>query len=250
MFKTRLILVVPSLLAVHALGCGGGDQPANSPANPPTPVETSQATTTGPVVSPGTSSSSPAPTSSAPPPASTPVASSAGAVAPASDAAQALTDEQILEVTHTANQGEIDQAKLAQSRSKDARVTKLAAMMLKDHTAADAKGMAVGRKGNLTPAPSSTSTSIESDAQSATSTLTSQTGVDFDKAYVDTQVKEHQAVLDLIDQKLLPDAKNPDVKAFLTEVRPKIAMHLRHAQELQSALQKQAAAKLTVSGTN
>jgi putative membrane protein len=160
-----------------------------------------------------------------------------------------LTDEQILEVTHTANQGEIEQAKLAQSKSTDARVKKLAAMMLKDHAAADAKGMAVGRKGNLTPAPSSTSTSIESDAQSATSTLSSQTGVDFDKAYVDVQVKEHQAVLDMIDQKLLPDAKSPDVKAFLTEVRPKIAMHLQHAQQLQSAMQKQAGSKISLSGT-
>jgi putative membrane protein len=246
MLKQRLLLVVPSLLALHTLGCGGGDQPANAPANP-APVETSQATTTGPALAPGAApSQSTAPGAAVSP---GPATASAGGDASAPDAATPLTDEQILEVTHVANQGEIDQAKLAQSKSANARVKKLAAMMLKDHTAADAKGMAVGRKGNLTPAPSSTSTAIQTDAQSATSTLSSQTGVDFDKAYVDTQVKEHQAVLDVIDQKLLPNAKNPDVKAFLTEVRPKIAMHLQHAQDLQSALQKQGTVKVSLSGT-
>jgi putative membrane protein len=149
-----------------------------------------------------------------------------------------LTDEQILQITHTANLGEIAQAKLAQSKTRDARVRKLAAMMLKDHTAADAEGMAIAKRENLTPAPSATSTSIAGDVETATSTLRAENGVAFDKGYVDTQVKEHQAVLEVIDQKLLPSAKDPEVKAFLAEVRPKIAMHLQHAQDLQNAMQK------------
>jgi len=51
-------------------------------------------------------------------------------------------------------------------------------------------------------------------------------------------VKEHQAVLDMIDQKLLPNAQDAEVKMFLTEVRGKVAMHLQHAQALQSKMQK------------
>jgi putative membrane protein len=78
----------------------------------------------------------------------------------------------------------------------------------------------------------------ESDAHGATATLKSESGADFDKGYVDTQVKEHQAVLDLIDQKPGPNAKNADVRAFLVEVRTKVATHLEHAQDLQTALQK------------
>jgi putative membrane protein len=247
MIKARLFMVVPSLLAAQLLACGGGgDQPANTAANP-APAESSQATATGPAVSSDAGATGPAAATGATSLA-TPAASAASA--PQADAPTALTDEQILQITHTANQAEIEQAKLAQSKSKDPRVKKLAAMMLKDHKAADAKGMAVARKGKLTPAPSPTSTTLESDAKSATSTLSSQSGADFDKDYVDTQVKEHQAVLDVIDQKLLPNAKSPDLIAFLNEVRPKIAMHLQHAQDLQSALQKQAAAHPSISGTH
>jgi putative membrane protein len=244
MFKPSLFIVVPSMLAAQLLGCRG-DQPANAPDNP-APVASSQATTTGPAAASDTGSSGPdaGMSNNAPAPTATPPAS-----APA-DAPTALSDEQILQITHTANQGEIEQAKLAESKSKDGRVKKLAAMMLKDHGAADAKGMAVAKKANLTPAPSPTSSSLESDAKSATTSLASQTGADFDKGYVDTQVKEHQAVLDMIDQKLLPNAKSAEVKAFLTEVRPKIAMHLQHAQDLQTALQKPVPGKLSVSGSN
>jgi len=152
------------------LGCGGGEATASLPT--------------------------PAPAEAQPP--------SAPAEVP-----QELTDEQILQITHTANLGEIAQAKLAQSKTTDPRVRKLAAMMLEDHTAADTKGMAIARKESLTPAPSATSTSIDSDVESATSTLQSENG-----------------------------AKDADVKAFLAEVRPKIAMHLQHAQDLQNAMQK------------
>jgi putative membrane protein len=245
MIKPRLFMVVPSLLAVQLLACGGkGDQPANTASNP-APVESSQATTTGPAVSSEAGAAGPAVANGA---MSSPTPAASAASAPPADAP--VTDEQILQITHTANQAEIEQAKLAQSRSKDPRVKKLAAMMIKDHTAADAKGMAVAKKDNLTPAPSTTSTTIESDARTATSTLNSQSGADFDKDYVDTQVKEHQAVLDVIDQKLLPSAKSPDLVALLTAVRPKIAMHLQHAQDLQGAMQKQAAAHPSMSGTH
>ncbi|HEX3344590.1 MAG TPA: DUF4142 domain-containing protein, partial [Polyangiaceae bacterium] len=149
-----------------------------------------------------------------------------------------LTDAEILAVAHTADQGEIAQARLAQRKSKDARVRALAAMMLRDHMAADAKGAAVARKEGLIPTPSETSSALESDANRATMMLRSQGGSTFDREYVDTQVKEHQAVLDMIDQKLVPDAQDAEVKTFLTEVRAKVAMHLRHAEELQTKMQK------------
>jgi putative membrane protein len=149
-----------------------------------------------------------------------------------------LTDGQILQITHTANLGEIDQAKLALSRSKDARVRSLAQMMVQDHSQADKKGMVLAKKENLERSPSSASESLESDAQSTTGTLKADPAADFDKSYVDAQIREHQAVLDTIDQKLVVNATNPELKAYLTEVRAAVASHLKHAQDVQSELQK------------
>lgn len=243
MKTTRPLLLVPSVLALHLLACGGENRPAQSADSVP-PGATSAATTAVPtssdVASIGPETATTSTSLPTPPPTSRPTPAPTEAQPPnaASDVPAPLTDAEILQVTHTANQGEIAQAQLAQRKSKDARVQRLAAMMVKDHSAADAKGMNVAKKESLVFAPSATSTSLESDANSATVMLRSQNGADFDKSYVDTQVKEHQAVLDMIDQKLLPNAQDAEVKMFLAEVRGKVAMHLQHAQELQSKMQK------------
>jgi putative membrane protein len=226
MRTTFIGLSVVSILATVA--CGGTDQPAKTPDNAATPTS---ATASGSDSSP----TLPAPASSAAPSDAAPVAATTADTTPA--AQPLLSDDQILQVVHTANQGEIAQAKLAKGKAQDARVKKLAAMMIKDHTAADHKAMALAKKLNG-PTPSATSTSLESDAQNNTTTLESESGADFDKGYVDTQVKEHQAVLDLIDQQLLPNAKDANVKTFVTGVRAKVAMHLQHARELQAAMAK------------
>ncbi|HEX4447124.1 MAG TPA: DUF4142 domain-containing protein [Polyangiaceae bacterium] len=149
-----------------------------------------------------------------------------------------LNDSQILQIVHTANTGEIEQARLALTKSQDARVRKFASMMIKEHNMADTKGVAVARKDSLTREPSPQSEALESDAQRATSTLKVEAGPDFDKDYVDTQVREHQAVLDTLDQKLIPNAKGADVKSYLQDVRASVATHLTHAQDLQKAMQK------------
>ena len=149
-----------------------------------------------------------------------------------------LTDGQILEVTHTANIGEIDQARLALARSKDARVRSLAQMMVQDHSQADKKGMVLAKKEDLEREPSATSASLESDAESTTGTLRAEPAADFDRKYVDAQIREHQAVLDSIDQKLVLSATNAELKAYLREIRAAVASHLQHAQDVQIELEK------------
>jgi putative membrane protein len=149
-----------------------------------------------------------------------------------------LSDGQILEVAHTANVGEIEQAKIALLRSKDARVRKLAQMMVRDHTQADDRGIVVARKANLERQDSPMSTSLRTDADGATQTLRAAAVTDFDKDYVDAQVREHQSVLDTLDQKLIPTAQDANVKSYLLTTRAAVASHLQHSEELQRDLQK------------
>jgi putative membrane protein len=231
--RTRLFLAAPSVLLL--LACGS-EPPPSAPDNPPPPVPSSAvATGGGPGDAVGISSSPLTPDAGAPmSTGGTPTTVSN----PAAPAPIDLTDDQILMVTHTANQGEIDQAQLVPSRCKDARVRMLAAMMLTDHKAADAAGVALVTKDHLNPAASAISISLDGDASSATTSLKSLKGGEFDASYVDTQVKEHQTVLELLDQKLIPTAESTDVKAYLADVRPKIALHLQHAQDLQKAMRQ------------
>lgn len=151
-------------------------------------------------------------------------------------AAMAMSDSQLLQITHFANSGEIAQAKLAKDKSKNADVKKLAQMMLDQHMDADKKGDELAKKQSLTLADSATSQELKTTADSLTNDMAQKTGADFDKAYVDAQVKEHQSVLDILDSKLIPTAHDPDVKKYLQDVRKAVAMHLDHAKDLQAEL--------------
>jgi putative membrane protein len=247
----RKAFFASSLVAVALAGCGAehtARSPDNAAPSPATGVTAAQpgdlwdggtggtagigakAADPAPTIAPPPSTMAPPPSTIAPPP-STTVDAGAPHAAPL-----ALTDEEILQVTHTANLEEIRQGALAQAKATDLRVRKLANMMINDHMGADARCIILAKKDGLDLAPSPVSTSLRSDAQTATSSLETKRGPDFDRTYVDAQVKEHQALLDVIDEKLVPAAKSPHVQAYLAELRPKMAMLLQHAKELQSAM--------------
>jgi putative membrane protein len=209
-----------------AAACGGSEPPPSPPPAPP-PAPTVEVTN---------DAESPVATTSTP---SEPVATAAPTAEPAPPSPpveQPLTDAQILHVLHTANTGEIEQAKLAQKKSKNAHVKKFAAMMVKDHGDADKKGSGIAKKIKTSPESNEVSSKLEGDAKQLTSSMSSETGPSFDKAYIDAQVKEHRAVLDTIDHRLLPGAKSDDVKSFLQAVRGKVDAHLKEATEIKGTL--------------
>jgi putative membrane protein len=148
-----------------------------------------------------------------------------------------LTDDQILYVLHAANMSEMDQARIAQKKAQNARVKRFASMMLKEHGEADARGSDVAKKARASLAPSDVSNRLESDSKQMTSTISAEKdGKDFDRAYIESQVKAHRAVLDSIDRELIPSARSAEVKELLQTMRPKIEGHLREAEDIQKGL--------------
>jgi putative membrane protein len=166
----------------------------------------------------------PAPVAEAPPP------------PPAPPAEPPLSDAQVAAVADASHSAEIDAGKLAQAKAKDARVKKFAAMMVSHHSDAKKKQEKLLSKEKLAPAESPMSAKVKSDAENELASLKSATGADFDKAYVDLQIKMHEDTLNAIDTKLLPNVKDAGLKAQLEEFRPKVEEHLKQAKELQSSL--------------
>ena len=62
-------------------------------------------------------------------------------------------------------------------------------------------------------------------------------GTEFDKAYVDGQVTDHEKVLQSVDTMLLPNAKDPGLKQLIEKARPSVKMHLEHAKILQASME-------------
>ena len=61
-------------------------------------------------------------------------------------------------------------------------------------------------------------------------------GNEFDKDYVDHEVAYHEAVINAINQTLIPNAKNAELKALLVKSAPAFVAHLEHARMLQKKL--------------
>jgi len=145
---------------------------------------------------------------------------------------EVLTDEQIAQITDDANSGEIAQAKVAKDKAKDPRVKSFAERMIKHHGEAKDKQA----KLNLKTETSTTARKLENDATVTLATLKSDPDNTFDRDYMNDQVMEHQQVLDTVNNQLLPQVKNADLKSYLTDMKSTVEMHLKAAKDLQAKL--------------
>jgi putative membrane protein len=193
----RIVAVAVALTLTAACGGSGGDEQASSAAD----------------------------SAVVPPPAQT-----------AAPAQPAVTDPQIAAIVVAANDVDIRAGELARERSTNAGVKAFAERMITDHTGVNKAATDLVTRLGVTPEPNATSQKLTADGEQARTALQGQTGAAFDRAYVDGEVAYHQAVLDAIDQTLIPNAQNAELKALLEQTRPAVAAHLDHARQLQGTL--------------
>lgn len=167
------------------------------------------------------------------------------AAAPAPDTTKAaattpakLTDPEIASIAVTADQIDIDYSAIAKEKSKNKDVLEFAATMAKDHGSVNAKAIALAKKLGVTPQDNPTTQSLLAQAATTKEMLNSKSGSDFDKAYVDNEVAYHKAAIGVVENSLIPDATNPELKSLLESALPIFKGHLEHAEMIQAKLSK------------
>lgn len=157
---------------------------------------------------------------------------------PPAETAPALTDPEIASIAVTANQVDIDYAKIAMDKSKTKSVLDFAKTMAKDHQSVIDQAVALAKKLGVTPQDNPTTQSLLAGANDTKAMLNSKTGADFDKAYVDNEVAYHKAAIDIVENKLIPSSSNAELKALLQSALPLFKEHLSHAEMVQKELNK------------
>lgn len=129
-------------------------------------------------------------------------------------------DESFFKDAAQAGMAEVAAGRTAQEKGSSQAVKDFGAMMVKDHTAANAKlkKVAANKGVNLPDSPS-----IMQKAMNKKTDLHS--GDSFDKDYIQGQIKAHKDTIELL-QKEIESGKDPDGKAFATETLPKVKAHL------------------------
>lgn len=151
--------------------------------------------------------------------------------AQATGTATAVAEEDSKFAVDAANGGmaEVQLGELAQNKGTDPKVKEFAKMMVTDHTKANDELKALAASKNIT-LPASPS----EDKQKTSTDLSSKSGKDFDKAYIDQMVKDHEKTVKLFEdgQKNVKDA---EIKAFIDKTLPVLKTHLDHAKGMDKA---------------
>jgi putative membrane protein len=125
---------------------------------------------------------------------------------------------------------EVAAGKVAQEKSTNAKVKEFAGMMVQDHTGANTQLKELAAKKNVTLPDT-----VSNDHKEAAAEVSKKTGKNFDKAYMDMQVKDHEKTVDLFE-KGSKNVKDPEVKSFIDNTLPKLKAHLESARNINKSL--------------
>jgi putative membrane protein len=155
----------------------------------------------------------------------------------AADGERALSDAQIAGIMEAANTAEIQQGSIAQRMAQRQEVRDFATMMVMDHSKALDEGQRLSTNAGFGTAESELQTELRAENQETVSELNDAKPSDFDEEYMESQVKAHEKVLELLDDKLIPNAVNPELRSALIAKRSVVAAHLERARNIKSMVE-------------
>ncbi|MGH2565045.1 MAG: DUF4142 domain-containing protein, partial [Ginsengibacter sp.] len=110
--------------------------------------------------------------------------------------------------------------------------------MKKDHQAVIDQAVALVTKLGVTPKDNATTKSFLAGATKTKAMLNSKKGNAFNKAYIDNEVAYHKAAINEVENVLIPDATNSELKSLLQSALPLFKTHLAHAEMVQKEFNK------------
>ena len=147
-----------------------------------------------------------------------------------------ISDAEIAAIVVAANAVDAETGDLAVARASDPAVKQFGQTMATDHRAVNAAAGELVTRLKVTPVDNAVSQKLKSDGAAVRAELAKKTGADFDRAYLTHEVAYHQAVIAAVDQVLIPNATNAELKHTIVSVRPALVAHLEHAQRLLAGL--------------
>jgi putative membrane protein len=223
--------------ALGAIGCKGGEPPARaqdpSSSSSTTTTTSASAIADGPAAAPAHAESFTVAAVPSPTPVIPPATTPAGA-AGATTGTPPLSDAEIVAIVDAAGRGERLEAHEAMKKASGARVRQLAQLVLSDHDSA--KLDRLERVTSLAPAPNALSEEIGSSRAHTAEQLKSAASSDFDRAYIAAQMAAGRHMIELLDDRLIPQAQNGELRTFLQDLRTSTASNLGMARDIKARI--------------
>ena len=148
-----------------------------------------------------------------------------------SGAPTAPADSAFLNDAHRVGDFEIAAAKLAQSKSQDAKVKEFADMIISDHSSMnkDVESVAAQRNITLTAGPGD-------ELQKKLDKLNSLNDKAFDKEYAAINIQGHRETIEKFEKTAKNQDNSPEVQSLASAALPKLKAHKEHADMLKSGM--------------
>lgn len=125
---------------------------------------------------------------------------------------------------------EVELGQLATTKAQNAEVKNFGQKMVTDHSKANTELKALAAKKAMT-----LPTDVNSSQKSMMEKLKGLSGAEFDKAYVDAMVEDHETDVKLFEAQAKDDS-DADLKAFAAKTLPTLKSHLEMIKSIQSKM--------------
>jgi putative membrane protein len=151
-------------------------------------------------------------------------------------AADATTPAGILSQLNVANTMEIQLATLAAKQAASPDVKQVARKMAADHARNREQVRALAQKLDVTLTPAQGGSLSAADSVALPRDLQGKSGADFDRAFIQHEINDHQSNIQKIETQMLSSAQDPQLKSYLQKTVTEMQSHLASLEQVQERL--------------
>lgn len=144
----------------------------------------------------------------------------------------AMSDADVVGVLNTVNRSEIEAGQLARDRAASSEVRAYASQMVNEHQLKMHNTTQLARRIGVRPRTPALAQTLENTHREAMTQLRDKSGRDFDRTYLEYQIKMHQQSVNLVED-TAGSVDHAELKRFLRETRPDLQKHLSAVLSIQ-----------------
>jgi putative membrane protein len=139
-------------------------------------------------------------------------------------------DRKFLKTATTGGEAEVEFAQLADRMSRNTGIKQFAQRMIREHQEANKRLATIARNAGLPPVQG-----LDPDHKAINDRLSKLQGATFDRAYIDSQIVDHQIMAQLLEYEI-GSGQDPELKGLAAELLPTVLEHLQTADAVLSTL--------------
>jgi putative membrane protein len=151
-------------------------------------------------------------------------------------AADATTPAGILSQLNVSNTMEIQLAALASKQAASPEVKQVAKKLATDHSKNREQVQALAQELDVTLTPARGGSLSGADSVALPPDLQGKSGADFDRAFIQHEINDHQSNIQKIETQMLSSAQDPQLKSYLQKTVTEMQSHLASLEQVQERL--------------